>query len=100
MPAYWPVQVKPRTSSAGAALTGERGFDAAFIYVAGNELAQAPPIDVANPVGAQVSAVAQDRDALGDGHHFVQPVANEDGGNSLPLQLVNGGQQRFDLLVC
>ena len=45
----------------------------------------ASPIDIAHPIGAQVAAVTQYGNALGDRHHLIQTVADKDGGYAMAL---------------
>ena len=80
-------------------LARERGFKAAFEHVTGDQFAQAAPVQVAHPVGAQVAPVAQHGHALGNGHDLVEPMADKHRGDALTLQFVNDGQKRIDFLM-
>lgn len=56
-------------------------------------------VQFAGRPGAHQLAVAHHADAIGDFHHFIQPVADEYHADAGRLQLVDHPQQAVDLLA-
>ena len=55
----------------GRGIAGEAGLDTDFEDVTGDKFSQTPAVKIFNPICPQIASIAEDRDSLGDGHHFV-----------------------------
>ncbi len=66
---------------------------------AGHQLGEPVVVEIGGAEGADLAAVAQHRDPLGDLDHLLQPVADEDDGDALRLQPADRREQQLDLVA-
>ena len=77
-----PPHLEQRRRPPDVAARRSRVLDA----LAGHQLGEAVVVDLGGGEGADLAAVAQHRDPLGDLDHLVEPVADEDDSDALRLQ--------------
>ena len=94
-----PARVACRTSSAGRRLGGRPRGQLVLDAFAGHQLGEPVVVEIGGAEGADLAAVAQHRDPLGDLDHLFQPVADEDDGDALRLQPADGREQELDLVA-
>ena len=89
-----PPHLEHRPAACGRRGAPHRVLDA----LAGHQLGEAVIVDLGGREGADLAAVAQHRDPLGDLDHLIQPVADEDDGDALRLQPADRREQEVDLV--